>query len=159
MEVTRSFQIMVDFQQTTQHYILEDRTLYNHCCENLKFCTGKLVPHYTMSYHRTLYSLFTSAWKPVPHTLCYNSLHLQENISHLSNNFSLQMLFREITNSFVWKGLHLHSWSRNYLLSWSTKIQYHKNLPWDHILRYLKLIHSILPCFSEINFIVTSIYA
>jgi hypothetical protein len=26
----------VDFQQTTQRYIPEDRTLYNHLCENLK---------------------------------------------------------------------------------------------------------------------------
>jgi hypothetical protein len=27
---------VVDFQQTTWHYIPEDRTLHNHCCENLK---------------------------------------------------------------------------------------------------------------------------
>jgi hypothetical protein len=27
---------VVDFQQTTQHYIPEDNTLHNHRCENLK---------------------------------------------------------------------------------------------------------------------------
>jgi hypothetical protein len=28
----------VDFQLTAQCYIPDDRTLHNHCCENLKFC-------------------------------------------------------------------------------------------------------------------------
>jgi hypothetical protein len=36
MEETYSSRILADFQRTTQHYIPEDRTLHNHCCENLK---------------------------------------------------------------------------------------------------------------------------
>jgi hypothetical protein len=31
-----SSETLVDFHQNTQHYILEDRILHNHCCENLK---------------------------------------------------------------------------------------------------------------------------
>jgi hypothetical protein len=31
-----SFEMLVDFQWTTLCYILDDRTLHNHCCENLK---------------------------------------------------------------------------------------------------------------------------
>jgi hypothetical protein len=30
----------VDFQWTAQHYIPEDKSLHNHCCENLKPYTG-----------------------------------------------------------------------------------------------------------------------
>jgi hypothetical protein len=37
MEATCSCETSVDFQRTTLRYIPEDRTLYNHCCENLKF--------------------------------------------------------------------------------------------------------------------------
>jgi hypothetical protein len=36
MEVICSSEMSVDFQQTIQHYIPEDNTLYNHHCENLK---------------------------------------------------------------------------------------------------------------------------
>jgi hypothetical protein len=36
MEGKCSSETSVDFQWTTQHYIPEDRTLQNHCCENLK---------------------------------------------------------------------------------------------------------------------------
>jgi hypothetical protein len=36
MEATLSSEISVDFQRTTWHYFLADRTLHNHCCENLK---------------------------------------------------------------------------------------------------------------------------
>jgi hypothetical protein len=36
MEVTCSSEISVAFQRTTRHYLPEDRTLHNHCCENLK---------------------------------------------------------------------------------------------------------------------------
>jgi putative lipase involved disintegration of autophagic bodies len=31
-----------DLQRTTQRYILEDRILHNHCCENVKFLSKKL---------------------------------------------------------------------------------------------------------------------
>jgi hypothetical protein len=37
MEVTCSSETLVDFEQMIQHYILEDRNLYNHCCQNLEF--------------------------------------------------------------------------------------------------------------------------
>jgi hypothetical protein len=37
MEVKCFSKTSVDFQQTTQHYILEDSTLHNHHCANLKF--------------------------------------------------------------------------------------------------------------------------
>jgi hypothetical protein len=36
MEATCSSKMSVDFEWTTQRYIPEDRTLHNHCCENLK---------------------------------------------------------------------------------------------------------------------------
>jgi hypothetical protein len=38
MEVTRFPETSVDFQRTTRPYILKDKTLYNHRCENLKPC-------------------------------------------------------------------------------------------------------------------------
>jgi hypothetical protein len=34
--VACSSKMLVNFQWTTQRYIPEDRTLHNHCCENLK---------------------------------------------------------------------------------------------------------------------------
>jgi hypothetical protein len=36
MEATCSPRTLVDFQQTTQRYVPEDRTLHNHQCENTK---------------------------------------------------------------------------------------------------------------------------
>jgi hypothetical protein len=36
MEATYSSEATTDFQQTTQRYIPEDRTLRNHRCENLR---------------------------------------------------------------------------------------------------------------------------
>jgi hypothetical protein len=36
MEETCSSETSADFQRTTWHYISADRTLHNHCCENLK---------------------------------------------------------------------------------------------------------------------------
>jgi hypothetical protein len=36
MEALCSSEMSLDFQQTAQHYIPEDRTLPNHCSENLK---------------------------------------------------------------------------------------------------------------------------
>jgi hypothetical protein len=36
MEAMCSSEMSVDLQWTTRHYIPEDRTLHNHCCENLK---------------------------------------------------------------------------------------------------------------------------
>jgi hypothetical protein len=41
----RSSEMSFDFQWTTWHYILEDRTLHNHCCENPKaYITIQKVP-------------------------------------------------------------------------------------------------------------------
>jgi hypothetical protein len=37
MEIIYSSERLIDFQQTTQRYIPEDRTLHNHCCEKLGF--------------------------------------------------------------------------------------------------------------------------
>jgi hypothetical protein len=42
MEVICSSETSVGFQQTTQHYILEARTLHNHRCENLNSYRFKL---------------------------------------------------------------------------------------------------------------------
>jgi hypothetical protein len=36
IEATCSSGMSVDFEHTTRHYILEDRTLHNHHCENLR---------------------------------------------------------------------------------------------------------------------------
>jgi hypothetical protein len=38
MESTYSSETLVDFQRTTRSYILEDKTVYKHSCENLKSC-------------------------------------------------------------------------------------------------------------------------
>jgi hypothetical protein len=40
MAVICSSETSVDTQRTTWRYIPEDGTLHNHCCENLKSCTG-----------------------------------------------------------------------------------------------------------------------
>jgi hypothetical protein len=37
-EATCSSETSVDFQRTIWRYIVEDRTLHNHCCENFKSC-------------------------------------------------------------------------------------------------------------------------
>jgi hypothetical protein len=37
MEAMCSSEMSVDFQQTTWHYIPEDSTLHNDCCENFRF--------------------------------------------------------------------------------------------------------------------------
>jgi hypothetical protein len=36
MKATSSTKTLVDFEETTWHFIPEDRTLHNHGCENLK---------------------------------------------------------------------------------------------------------------------------
>jgi hypothetical protein len=41
MEVTCSFEALVGFQRTTRLYIPEDRTVSDHCCENLNFYAMK----------------------------------------------------------------------------------------------------------------------
>jgi hypothetical protein len=38
METKCSSKTSADFKHTTSHYIPEDSTLYNYCCENLKSC-------------------------------------------------------------------------------------------------------------------------
>jgi hypothetical protein len=38
MEAAFSSETSVDFQQITWRYTPDDRTLHNHCCENLKSC-------------------------------------------------------------------------------------------------------------------------
>jgi hypothetical protein len=43
MELIFSSETSVDFQRTTRHYIPENNTLYNHCCEHLK--------SYTVQFH------------------------------------------------------------------------------------------------------------
>jgi hypothetical protein len=43
MEATCFSKTLVDFQQTTQHYIAEDRTLHNHRCENPKSYTDIFI--------------------------------------------------------------------------------------------------------------------
>jgi hypothetical protein len=37
IEVTRTSEMSVDFQQTTRRYIPEDTAPHNHRCENLKY--------------------------------------------------------------------------------------------------------------------------
>jgi hypothetical protein len=40
----------IDFQQTTWHYILEDRTLHNHCYENINSCMMEMVSYLKNCY-------------------------------------------------------------------------------------------------------------
>jgi hypothetical protein len=42
MEETYCIETSVDFRRTTRRYKLQDRTLHNHRCENLKSCTGDI---------------------------------------------------------------------------------------------------------------------
>jgi hypothetical protein len=50
MEETCPSETLVDFQQTTQCYIPEDRSLHNHCCENLKSYKFMLTSCYGKNY-------------------------------------------------------------------------------------------------------------
>jgi hypothetical protein len=63
MEVTCSFENLVDFQRATQRYVPEDRTLHNHRCENHKSHTvGSLFYVHTMrSISRTREPIITSS--------------------------------------------------------------------------------------------------
>jgi hypothetical protein len=47
MEAKCYSETSVDFQRTTRRYMLEDNTVRNYSCENLKYYTGKLLfgPH------------------------------------------------------------------------------------------------------------------
>jgi hypothetical protein len=45
MEAIFSSQMPVDFHQNTQHYISEDKTLHNHCYENLKSNNFSIIVH------------------------------------------------------------------------------------------------------------------
>jgi hypothetical protein len=52
MEAACSTETLLDFQQTTRRYIPEDRTIHNHCSENLKsYITGHVCPRYLRIYH------------------------------------------------------------------------------------------------------------
>jgi hypothetical protein len=44
MEASCPSKTSLDFQQTIWRYVPEDRTLHNHQCENLKFCTNNTIP-------------------------------------------------------------------------------------------------------------------
>jgi hypothetical protein len=65
MEVTCSFEILVDFERTARCSIPEVRSLHNFCCENLR----SYVPQYMYSY-KQIYSVslilcterYTSFW-------------------------------------------------------------------------------------------------
>jgi hypothetical protein len=74
----KSSETSVDFQQTTWCYIPEDRTLHNHCCENLKsyICIVYFIAHCTLtqlstavkysSYINVIYIIiitFLNSWK------------------------------------------------------------------------------------------------
>jgi hypothetical protein len=74
MDVTCSSETSVNFQQTTWGYILEDRTLHNHHCENLKsytplnVCEGiwfqhdDILPHFSWQVHNLSNNHFSDIW-------------------------------------------------------------------------------------------------
>jgi hypothetical protein len=49
---------LVDFHQTTQHYILQDRVLHSHCCENLKSCNILLFLHFFFKLINLVFQVF-----------------------------------------------------------------------------------------------------
>jgi hypothetical protein len=52
MEAICYSEMSVDFQRTTRRYIPEDRTIYNHRCENLKSCICFSCLYSSGCYHR-----------------------------------------------------------------------------------------------------------
>jgi hypothetical protein len=79
MEVTCSSETSVDFQQATWHYIPADRTLHNHCCENL-ISYNSLIPSTSSLCTFNTISLFpywhtvTMLWKPFATLTDINSI-------------------------------------------------------------------------------------
>jgi hypothetical protein len=68
-----SSEMSVDFQWTTQHYIPEDSTVYNHCCENLESISKfnlKVIKACTVTVSVHLFSLIYFKGK---HTLVWPS--------------------------------------------------------------------------------------
>jgi hypothetical protein len=53
-----SSETSVDSQRTTQHYIPEDGTLHNHCCENLKSFLSNLCKRKFMFHILNFISMF-----------------------------------------------------------------------------------------------------
>jgi hypothetical protein len=54
MEAICSSETSVDSQRTTWHYIPEDGTLHNHCCENLESYISKLLPDCIAWFHKSV---------------------------------------------------------------------------------------------------------
>jgi hypothetical protein len=52
MEATCSSKLFADLQRTTKHYMLEDRTVHNRRCENLRSC---IYPQNTENSVRSLF--------------------------------------------------------------------------------------------------------
>jgi hypothetical protein len=69
--MTYSSEMSTDFQRTTRYYIVEDRILHNHSCQNLKSDTFKL------SYVIRASNIITS-WKYVILRL-YHGVRISDN--------------------------------------------------------------------------------
>jgi hypothetical protein len=74
VKVTCSSETSVDFQRTTRRCILEDRSIHNHRCENLK-CYLSAVVHKT--YYLTWIKFFSLRPRMLIATQVPDSFHLQ----------------------------------------------------------------------------------
>jgi hypothetical protein len=68
MEAMCSSETSVNIQRTTRHYIPEDGTLHNHCCENLKSYM-EYISSLSISYRNRLYA-FQILFQYQGHTEC-----------------------------------------------------------------------------------------
>jgi hypothetical protein len=94
----------VDFQWTTQRYILEDRTLHNRRCENLRSCKSRSVafPHLfnylkktvrftgsTFTAHKIRVSFFyTTSVSVIFRSDKYVARYIQKRINDIRHNIS-----------------------------------------------------------------------
>jgi hypothetical protein len=90
MEATCSSETTFDFQRTTKRYIIEDRTLHNHCCENLKSCIK-------YSYSIYLHDCDTSLTHEYLTLTLYKNLHVA-SAGETSRGFFLVVAVQEHFN-------------------------------------------------------------
>jgi hypothetical protein len=89
LEVTCSSKALVDLKWTTLCYIPEDRTLHNHCCENLK------------SYRSSHLFTVLLAMLSVSNTEPYNAIAWSQGPTTLTTRSSLLRSLLMVTGSYT----------------------------------------------------------
>jgi hypothetical protein len=120
METVCSFEMSVNFQPTTQHYIPGDSTLHNHCHENLKSYTFHEAIHKTCQFFEEEESVnvYFGEWKDKLDGPSFGQLCL---IRFSDRHLTISMLsqFKKQLLSFV----YIVSW--NFTISFAEKSRDH----------------------------------